>query len=147
MPLRSITFSIFVLALAGCSTAGHQPPAEPASEEQLPTTEDLAGCWRAGWDSEYGPQSLTYCFDGKGNGTSIYFGDQEGHDQNVVYDISGNELKIGYPYPNGKIATSSRYNIRVTKSSITLTDETESRIFRLECRDVVNAEERVSCRK
>jgi hypothetical protein len=147
MPLRSITFSIVLLVLAACSTAVQRPPAEPVSEEQLPTTENLAGCRRAGWDSEYGPQSLTYCFDGNGNGTSIYFGNQEGHDQNVVYSISENELKIGYPYPNWKIATSSRYNIRLNKSSMTLTDETESRIFRLECRDVVNAEEQVSCRK
>jgi outer membrane biogenesis lipoprotein LolB len=147
MPLRSITFSIFVLALAGCSMAGHQPPAEPASEEQLPTTENLAGCWRAAWDSDYGPQSMTYCFDGKGSGTSYYSGDQEGHDQNIVYRISGNELTIAYQDYNGKIATSSKYDIRLAESSMTLTDVTESRSFRLECRDVVNSEERVSCRK
>ena len=147
MPLRSIIYSIVLRALSACSTAVHQPPAEPESEEQPPTTERLAGCWRAGWDSEYGPQSLTYCFDGNGNGTSIYFGNQEGHDQTVVYSISVNELTIGYPVDNGKIATSNKYNIRLTERSINLNDTIESRIFRLKCRDVVNSEERVSCRK
>jgi len=30
---------------------------------------------------------------------------------------------------------------------MTLTDETKSRVFRLECRDVINLDERVNCRK
>ena len=147
MMRRKLAFpGISFFILAACSTAVQRPPAEPVSEEQPPTTERLAGCWRAGWDSEYGRQSLTYCFDANGNGTSIYIGDQEGLEETIVYSISGSELSISYPGHDGKIVISRKYNIRLSEQSVTLYDETGSRVFRLECGDVVNSDGQVSCK-
>jgi hypothetical protein len=126
------------LAVIGLTACANRSPVLQA--------DDLIGCWRSVWDSDYGLQSLEYCFKGGGQGDSVYIGGGEGVEELFEYTLTGSTLQFLYRRPDGSVSVTREYLVERNSSNLTLTEAGEKREFTLQCQYMNNHHGEIVCR-